>query len=254
MDLVPFILHATKQVPAVKFALGVAAVAAAGALITAWVGHGQAAIIITAGTFVSMILLFVFAGLVLAPSRPTMAGLILLYTTIIFFCSFLIMTVTAFLDGRPRAWAKVIGVVQERPDAIMLPLSEWLLPANVRFCLEHCSGRKELACSDDVEQHKEISKDFALSQKQMAPSGWGVEIEFANHDSGRAVSIEINNKWAVTALQNIDTGGWSCSQQHLVRKTVAQIPPTVLNVGENTVKISTTGPLPHLRSVIFTPL
>jgi hypothetical protein len=142
-DPLPFIREAITHVPAVKYGLAVAAIAAFGSLITAWVGYGQAAIIIMSGTFVSMILLFVFANMMLAPV-PTIPGVMLIWATILFFCSFFIMTVTAFAVGRPKVWAKVIGAesAQEAPPKIELPLAAGSTSPMSGFASTIVSGAK----------------------------------------------------------------------------------------------------------------
>jgi hypothetical protein len=101
---------AIREVPAVKYALGVAGIAAAGALITRFVGYDKTSIIILGVTFVAMILLFVFSGMVASNSKATtIPGIILLYAAILFFSIFLAFTITAFAFAWPQPWASFIG-------------------------------------------------------------------------------------------------------------------------------------------------
>ena len=76
---------AIKEVPAVSYALAVAGIAAAGAVVVSFLGHGRASVIILAGVFVAMILMFVFARM-LSSQNPatTLPGIILLYSVLIF--------------------------------------------------------------------------------------------------------------------------------------------------------------------------
>jgi hypothetical protein len=102
--------QAIRAVPSVKYALGVAGVASAGALVIRLVGYDRASIIIIGGTFVAMILLYVFSAMVASKSHSTvLPGIILLYMVIFFFCSFLLFTVTAFAFNWPPAWLAFIG-------------------------------------------------------------------------------------------------------------------------------------------------
>jgi hypothetical protein len=78
--------QAIKQVPAVGFALGVAGIASAGALVTSMVGYGHASVVIIGGTFIAMVLLYLFSAIVASKSEATtILGIILLYSVILFF-------------------------------------------------------------------------------------------------------------------------------------------------------------------------
>jgi tetratricopeptide (TPR) repeat protein len=102
---------AQKAVPAVKFALGAAGVAAAAAIIGFFVGFNQYSFIVIGATFIFMILLFIFNKLISSKSPYIMpAGIALLYVTISFFCVFLVFTITAFAIEWPLPWARFLGV------------------------------------------------------------------------------------------------------------------------------------------------
>ena len=108
------LLNAARQaVPAVDYALGAAGVAAAGALIVGFLGYGRTGVIVFAGTLIAMVLLLVFARLAAARTRAiTLAGEVLLWAVISFFCAFLGFTVTAFSFQWPSPWARFIGVIE----------------------------------------------------------------------------------------------------------------------------------------------
>ena len=98
---------ARRSVPAVNYALGVAGIAAAAALAVGFVGNGRAAIIILGGTFIAMLLLFLFARLVAEKRSKSivLAANVVMWSIVIFVCGFLAATATAVTLGRPTAWA-----------------------------------------------------------------------------------------------------------------------------------------------------
>jgi hypothetical protein len=103
--------EAIKKVPSVRYALGVAGVAAAAALIVSMVGTTKSAVIILSCTFIAMILLYVFSLLIASRGNAsTIAGLILLYSVIVFFCTFLGFTISAFAGYGPKPWAEFLGI------------------------------------------------------------------------------------------------------------------------------------------------
>jgi hypothetical protein len=102
---------ALRAVPALKYALGVAAIALLRAFVIGMLGNMRPAIIIIGAMFVGMLLLFVFARLTVSESSAiTSAGVFLLWATILFFCTFLVFTATAVSMGWPKAWAEVLQV------------------------------------------------------------------------------------------------------------------------------------------------
>lgn len=102
---------ARQAVPAVDYALGAAGVAAAAAVVTTFLGRGQATLIILGAMLVAMLLLFAFASLVSAKSKAAVrAGVMLLWAVTLFFCVFLVFTVTAVAFEWPRAWASLLGL------------------------------------------------------------------------------------------------------------------------------------------------
>jgi hypothetical protein len=102
---------AIEKVPAVSYALAVAGLAAAGAIVVSFLGYGRASVIIISAVFVAMILMFIFARMISDPNpRTTMPGIILLYSVLLFFVIFLSFTVTAFAVGWPPAWAELLGI------------------------------------------------------------------------------------------------------------------------------------------------
>jgi hypothetical protein len=102
---------ARKAVPAVNYALGVAGIAAAAAIVSWLVGKNISSIILLSSSFVGMILLFIFSKLVVstAPSIQ-FAGVFLVWITLVFFAIFLLFTTTAYVLTWPCNWAEFLGV------------------------------------------------------------------------------------------------------------------------------------------------
>jgi hypothetical protein len=116
--------EARKAVPAVNYALGVAGVAAAAAIVTAFVGRGTGGMIVVGSAFVGMILLFVFSRLVISPSPSIQfAGVVLVWIVLVFFGTFLVLTATAVIFTKPCNWAQFLGISSDcraplvKPDA-----------------------------------------------------------------------------------------------------------------------------------------
>jgi hypothetical protein len=132
---------ARKAVPAVDYALGVAGVAIAAGIVSAAVGVEKTGVVILAGTFIAMILLFLFARLAAANSPSIhLAGTVMLWIVLLFFGAFLMFTISAFVIQQPRSWAVFIGVpmgdsvtsvpkFESDSDDGQLKLAKW-------FCLE----------------------------------------------------------------------------------------------------------------------
>jgi hypothetical protein len=104
---------ARKAVPIVDFALAVAGVAAAAAIVGFFISFNQTGIIVLSGTFVAMILLYVFSILAASNSKVIApAGIIVVYAVIFFFCTFLFLTITSFVANWPPAFAQFLGILQ----------------------------------------------------------------------------------------------------------------------------------------------
>ena len=102
---------ARKAVPAVNFALGVAGIAAAAAMVSWLVGKNNSSIILLSSSFVGMILLFIFSKLVVSPAPSIQfAGVALVWLVLVFFATFLLFTTTAFVLAWPCNWAEMLGV------------------------------------------------------------------------------------------------------------------------------------------------
>src|SRR5438132_314867 len=106
-----------RAVPALKYALGVAAIAVLGAVVVGVLGSPRAAVVILGGMFVGMLLLFAFARLTASESPAiTAAGVFLLWAAILFFCTFLVFTATAVAVRWPKPLADfMFGVVAALP-------------------------------------------------------------------------------------------------------------------------------------------
>jgi hypothetical protein len=110
-SLTKFLREAIAQVPPVRYAFGAAGIAAAGALITLFLGYGRPAIVVWAGTFIAMVLLLVFASVATSGNRAMRAlGMMLVYAITLIFCLFLVFTVTAFAISWPPNWATFLGI------------------------------------------------------------------------------------------------------------------------------------------------
>lgn len=101
---------AIKEVPAVKYALGVAGVSAAVAIITFLIGKSTTSIFMLGAVFIGMILLFLFSTLINSPSASNqIAGYFLIWAVLLFFITFLIFTITAIAKGWPCNWAELLN-------------------------------------------------------------------------------------------------------------------------------------------------
>jgi hypothetical protein len=102
---------AIKAVPAVKYALGIAGISAAGAIVVSFLGSGRGAVIVLGGLLVAMVLLFVFARLIAAQNGSiVIAALVLMWMVLVFFGIFLAFTVTAVAFRVPVAWAEILDI------------------------------------------------------------------------------------------------------------------------------------------------
>ncbi len=100
--------EASKVVPSVKYALGLAGIAAAGALIGAFVtGNTLTTAIVISGVFIGMFLLYIFSSLVNA-GTSVLAAQFLLWGVNVFFIFFLTITATAAAWGEPCIWARAL--------------------------------------------------------------------------------------------------------------------------------------------------
>jgi hypothetical protein len=132
---------ALRAVPALKYALGVAAIALLGAFVIGVLGDVRAAIIIIGAMFVGMLLLFVFARLTVSESSAiTSAGVFLLWVTILFFCAFLILITTAVSVGWPPTIVKIVHG-QEPPVSRDSVVGRWRGPTT------DIEWRKDNTCS-----------------------------------------------------------------------------------------------------------
>jgi hypothetical protein len=115
--------QAIHRVEAVKYALGVAGAAAAAAIVIAFLGSWQTATVVLGGMLVAMVLLFVFARLTVSKSRTiTIAGIVLLFFVLSFFCAFLVLTLTAVMFERPKIMLEILNLDRTSHDgSVALP-------------------------------------------------------------------------------------------------------------------------------------
>jgi ABC-type transport system involved in multi-copper enzyme maturation permease subunit len=65
-----------------------------------------------------MVLLYLFSSLIASTgSASTIAGVILLYAVVLFFCSFMGFTISAFAGYGPKPWADFLGITMVEKSA-----------------------------------------------------------------------------------------------------------------------------------------
>ena len=101
--------EARRKVPVVNLALAVAAFAACASIALFFFGDRRVAVLATALVFVGAVLIFLFAQLATTTSS-LYAAQFLLWSVLLFFTSFLGLTVSACAVGQPCNWAQFIGV------------------------------------------------------------------------------------------------------------------------------------------------
>jgi hypothetical protein len=165
----PVINDARKAVPSVNYAMGLAGIAAATSLIVIFIGNKTSGYILFAITFIGMVLLFIFSRLIKSKSSATyFASLFLMWSILIFFVSFLIMTISVFITGKPRTWGEIIGIQiseisslskEQRENQIIL--ANWMCQeVKANFDLDSALSRLHF----DSFVVKEIEKDPAKPQ------------------------------------------------------------------------------------------
>jgi uncharacterized protein YraI len=108
---------ARRAVPAVDFALGVAGVAAAASIVISFNGNGRTPVIIFGGMLVAMVLLLVFSRLLQLENQAlVMAAVVLVWSTVLFFVTFLLLTASAFVFHTPHDWAVFIGAAEAQAE------------------------------------------------------------------------------------------------------------------------------------------
>jgi hypothetical protein len=111
MSPIAILDKARKAVPAVNFALGVAGIAAATAIVVGFIGHTAASLVLFALIFIGMVLLFIFSTLINSRSSSNkLAGEVLVWAVMIFFVVFLAFTTTAVAAGWPCNWAQLLNL------------------------------------------------------------------------------------------------------------------------------------------------
>jgi hypothetical protein len=102
---------AIKKVPAVKYAFGLAGIAACGAIVALLLGTTKTALVLLSLTFIGAVLLFIFAKLSTS-SNPAIytAGSVLVWVVVGFFTFFSVITTTAFVGAWPQPWADFLGI------------------------------------------------------------------------------------------------------------------------------------------------
>ena len=189
---------ARKAVPAVDYALGVAGVAAAGAIIIGFLGNGRAAIIILSAMFFAMILLLAFARLVATKSIAIVrAGVALLWMVISFVGVFLFFTVTAVAIRQPLAWVQILGLDPSPVDMDKL----------LEVPTDYVNGRGKLAV-ELIRIQPRLADPTVFAKREAAMVGGGSYYSFVtrSHEFGRGSDIELEPGRLRTGFGGADYG------------------------------------------------
>jgi uncharacterized protein YraI len=106
---------ARSRVRAVDYALAVAAIAGAAAMVISYIGSGQTPFIILGGMLAAMVLLLVFARIFSTKKSTaiTLAGVTMVWSIVLFFITFLVLTVSAFVMHQPSVWAEFLHIYKQ---------------------------------------------------------------------------------------------------------------------------------------------
>jgi hypothetical protein len=104
---------ARSEVPAVKYAIGISGIAAAGSLALTFFTKPQTAVIVIGFMLAAMVLLYVFSKLAKSDSpHITAAALVLMWSVVVAFVVFISLTVTAVITGYPSTWSRLLSLEQ----------------------------------------------------------------------------------------------------------------------------------------------
>jgi tetratricopeptide (TPR) repeat protein len=168
--------EARKKVPVVNYALAVAAFAACGSIALFFFGDRKVAVLATALVFVGAVLIFLFAQL--ATNNSTLfAAQFLLWSVLLFFASFLALTVSAFASGQPCNWAQFIGVPcsAEVVNCDRLERASWRFIERNQFCetARENGDRMLQQCADKSVAHNILgSAHYCLGKYEAALGNW----------------------------------------------------------------------------------
>ena len=110
---------ARREVPATRYAIGIAGVAAAGAILMAFFARPAGAVLVVGFMLAGMVLLLVFSRLSQShSSHMTAAGLTLMWAVVACFIAFLGLTIIAVSTGKPDAWARLLNLEQTPPNQL----------------------------------------------------------------------------------------------------------------------------------------
>jgi hypothetical protein len=104
------LIYATDRVPALRYAIGVAGIAAAVSIVAALTqGYSIVTTISVGLLIVGMVVLYLFARLVTSKATTVHnAGLVLMWTVVAFVIVFMVFTTTAVAVGWPCNWAELL--------------------------------------------------------------------------------------------------------------------------------------------------
>jgi hypothetical protein len=134
----------------VKYAVGIAGIAAAGALVSSLIGNSRAAVTVLFLMGSGMVLLFVFARLSRSRSaQVTRAGIVMMWGVVSVFVIFLLFTVSAVAFGWPPHWVRLLQLEQA--------------PAPTGPLLETVAQR--VSVNDDEDSRRAIQEMLAAAAK-----------------------------------------------------------------------------------------
>ena len=99
-----------KDVPVVKYAVGLAGIAASISVIIYFVGDTQAAVRLFGATFIGMILLIVLTVMEQSAESTQRPAKLLMWVVVAAFAMFIFMTVSVFVFEWPCAWMRFLEV------------------------------------------------------------------------------------------------------------------------------------------------
>lgn len=118
---------ARAKVPAVNYALGLAGIAAAAAIIIAMLGYSKASLVIVAVVGIGAVLLYAFSQLINSGGGgAVLAGSVLMWAIVAFFIIFLMFTTTAVAIGKPCNWVWFLNL----PSTSDCKIDDRVVPGN----------------------------------------------------------------------------------------------------------------------------
>ena len=208
---------AHRAVTANRYAVGVAGVAAAGAVVIHYLGYDKGTVVMLGGVLVGMLLLFVFQTLLTVDSRAVvLAGLCLVWVVTLFFTTFLVFTATAVAVRWPIVWANVLGIIDASGPA---PQAKLCGEPNESVPAYSCGVGEFIVADlpwDDPENGLNVRE---------TPKLWGTRIGvIPSNATGVMVDGKCESGWCPVQCNTMK--GWSAAN-YLKHKSLAARVPVV---------------------------